>query len=58
MPRRWLSRGSWLGRWPRRRTTSSASSWLNEATLADNDGDFSDWVELCNYGNAAVNGWF
>ncbi len=27
----------------------------NEATLADEDGDFEDWVELYNYGTTPVN---
>ncbi|SDM48689.1 Por secretion system C-terminal sorting domain-containing protein [Catalinimonas alkaloidigena] len=32
----------------------------NKATLADEDGDYSDWVELHNAGEAVVNleGWF
>lgn len=31
----------------------------NQATLADEDGDFSDWIELTNTGDALVNlsGW-
>lgn len=31
----------------------------NSATLKDQDGDFSDWIELCNLGASAVNlaGW-
>lgn len=32
----------------------------NGQTLADEDGDFSDWIELYNSGNASVNldGWY
>ncbi len=32
----------------------------NNSTLADENGDFSDWIELCNLGDQTVNleGWF
>jgi hypothetical protein len=33
---------------------------INNSTLADEDGDFSDWIEIHNPGTAAINldGWF
>src|SRR5437667_5830426 len=33
---------------------------VNDSTLADEDGDFSDWIEIHNGGTNAVNlnGWF
>ena len=27
----------------------------NELTLADEDGEFNDWIEIYNYGNTTVN---
>jgi hypothetical protein len=33
---------------------------INNGTVQDEDGDFSDWIEICNEGTAPVNlgGWF